>query len=57
MSHFHGVFPYQLRRALQISLGDALVLVQGPMSATLLGIPLIAPFVLRGMARFKASED
>jgi len=50
----------QLRRALQISLGDPLVLVQSPMSATLLGIALLAlilPFALRGMNRFKASED
>jgi putative tricarboxylic transport membrane protein len=50
----------QLRRALQISLGDPLVLVQSPMSAILLGIALlalIAPFALRGMSRFKASED
>jgi putative tricarboxylic transport membrane protein len=50
----------QLRRALQISLGDPLVLVQSPMAATLLGIALlalIAPFVLKGMNRFKASDD
>ena len=50
----------QLRRALQISLGDPMVLLQSPMSATLLGIALlalIAPFVLKGMNRFKASED
>jgi putative tricarboxylic transport membrane protein len=50
----------QLRRALQISLGDPLVLVQSPMAATLLGISvlaLVAPFVLKGMSRFKAEED
>jgi putative tricarboxylic transport membrane protein len=50
----------QLRRALQISLGDPLVLVQSPISATLLGITvlaLVAPFVLRGLGRFKAEED
>jgi putative tricarboxylic transport membrane protein len=50
----------QLRRALQISLGDPMVLVQSPMSATLLAvafIALIAPFVLRSMSRFKASDD
>jgi putative tricarboxylic transport membrane protein len=50
----------QLRRALQISLGDPTVLVQSPISATLLAIAfiaLLAPFVLRGMSRFKASED
>jgi putative tricarboxylic transport membrane protein len=50
----------QLRRALQISLGDPMVLLESPMSATLLGIALlalIAPFALKGMNRFKASED
>jgi putative tricarboxylic transport membrane protein len=37
-----------------------MTLLQSPMSATLLGIALIAlvaPFVLRGLGRFKASED
>jgi putative tricarboxylic transport membrane protein len=50
----------QLRRALQISLGDPLTLVQSPISATLLAIALVAllaPFVLRGLGRFKANED
>jgi putative tricarboxylic transport membrane protein len=50
----------QLRRALQISLGDPMVLLESPMSATLLGIALlalIAPFALKGMSRFRASED
>jgi len=50
----------QLRRALAISLGDPLVLVQSPISATLLAIALIAlvaPFVMRGLGRFKAEED
>jgi putative tricarboxylic transport membrane protein len=50
----------QLRRALAISLGDPLVLLQSPMSATLLGIALIAllaPFVMKGLGRFRASED
>jgi putative tricarboxylic transport membrane protein len=50
----------QLRRALSISLGDPLVLVQSPLSATLLFIALvalIAPFVLRGLGRFKADAD
>jgi putative tricarboxylic transport membrane protein len=50
----------QLRRALQISLGDPTVLLQSPMSATLLGVALLAlilPFALKGLARFKASED
>ena len=50
----------QLRRAMQISLGDPLVLVQSPVSATLLAIALIAlvaPFALRGLGQFKAKED
>jgi putative tricarboxylic transport membrane protein len=50
----------QLRRALQISLGDPLVLVQSPISATLLAIALAAlilPFALDRLARFKAAED
>ena len=50
----------QLRRALQISLGDPMVLVESPISATLLAIALIAlvaPFVMQGLGRFKASED
>ncbi|MGE0061277.1 MAG: tripartite tricarboxylate transporter permease [Xanthobacteraceae bacterium] len=50
----------QLRRALQISLGDPMVLLQSPISATLLGIAalaLVLPFALRGLSRFKASED
>ncbi len=50
----------QLRRAMSISLGDPTVLVQSPISATLLGIALIAlivPFVLKNMSRFKATED
>jgi putative tricarboxylic transport membrane protein len=50
----------QLRRALQISLGDPMVLVESPISATLLAIALIAlvaPFVMKGLGKFKASED
>ncbi|MPZ57396.1 MAG: tripartite tricarboxylate transporter permease [Rhizobiales bacterium] len=50
----------QLRRALSISLGDPLALVQSPISATLLAlavVALIAPFTLRGLARFKADAD
>jgi putative tricarboxylic transport membrane protein len=50
----------QLRRALQISLGDPMVLLESPISATLLAISalaLIAPFVMQGLNRFKASED
>jgi putative tricarboxylic transport membrane protein len=37
-----------------------MVLLQSPMSATLLAVALlalIAPFVLKGLDRFKASED
>jgi putative tricarboxylic transport membrane protein len=50
----------QLRRALQISLGDPMALVQSPIAATLLAltaIALIAPFVLRGLGQFRAEED
>jgi putative tricarboxylic transport membrane protein len=50
----------QLRRALAISLGDPLVLVQSPLSATLLAIAfiaLVAPFALRGLGRFKSTQD
>jgi putative tricarboxylic transport membrane protein len=50
----------QLRRAMQISLNDPMVLLESPISATLLvlsAIALLAPFVLKGLDRFKASED
>jgi putative tricarboxylic transport membrane protein len=50
----------QLRRALQINLGDPWALVQSPIAATLFvitAIALIAPFVMRGLGRFKADED
>ncbi len=50
----------QLRRAMSISLGDPMVLVQSPISATLLAIAVLAlilPFALKGMARFRANED
>jgi putative tricarboxylic transport membrane protein len=50
----------QLRRALSISLGDPLVLVQSPVSATLLAISaiaLIAPFVMSQLSQFRAPED
>ena len=49
-----------LRRALQISLGDPMVLVESPFAAILLAIAaaaLLAPFVMKGMNRFKAEED
>jgi putative tricarboxylic transport membrane protein len=50
----------QLRRALSISLGDPMVLLRSPLSATLLTIAalaLIAPFVLRGLSKLKREED
>jgi putative tricarboxylic transport membrane protein len=50
----------QLRRALQISLGDPMILLENPGSATLLGlafIALVAPFVMKGLNKFKAAED
>ncbi|MGZ3410760.1 MAG: tripartite tricarboxylate transporter permease [Xanthobacteraceae bacterium] len=50
----------QLRRALQINLGDPMVLLQSPISATLLTIAalaLVAPFALKGLRRFQADED
>ena len=50
----------QLRRALQISLGDPMILLENPGSATLLGIAtiaLIAPFAMKGLNKFRASDD
>ena len=50
----------QLRRALSISLGDPMVLLESPISATLLALALlalIAPFALRGLGRFRSAED
>jgi putative tricarboxylic transport membrane protein len=50
----------QLRRALQISLGDPWVLVETPIAATFLAIAavaLVAPFVMKGLSQFGASED
>jgi putative tricarboxylic transport membrane protein len=50
----------QLRRALSISLGDPLVILESPIAAGLLAVAalaLIAPFVMRGLDRFKATED
>ncbi|HRK24976.1 MAG TPA: tripartite tricarboxylate transporter permease [Beijerinckiaceae bacterium] len=49
----------QLRRALQISLGDPLVLVQSPIAVVILlvaAVAFIAPFVTN-TRRFKAEED
>ncbi len=50
----------QLRRALSISLGDPMVLLQSPISATLLAVSLmalIAPFILKGLTALRAPED
>ncbi|WP_342358436.1 tripartite tricarboxylate transporter permease [Terrarubrum flagellatum] len=50
----------QLRRALQISLGDPMILIENPISATLLAIAaiaLFAPFIMSGLNKFKANED
>jgi putative tricarboxylic transport membrane protein len=50
----------QLRRALQISLGDPMILLENPGSATLLAIAaiaLLAPFAMKGLNKFRASED
>src|SRR5690606_26080101 len=49
-----------LRRSLQMSLGDPLILLQHPSSAIMIGIAtiaLIAPFVFRGLSRFQQDED
>jgi putative tricarboxylic transport membrane protein len=50
----------QLRRALQISQGDPMVLVQHPGSAVLIGVAagaLIAPLLFRGLSRIAQRED
>ncbi|MBW9060394.1 tripartite tricarboxylate transporter permease [Agrobacterium pusense] len=50
----------QLRRSLQMSLGDPMILLENPGSATLLAIAalaLLAPFILKGLERFQAQED
>jgi putative tricarboxylic transport membrane protein len=50
----------QFRRAMSINLGDPMVLLQSPISATCSpsrSSRSIAPFALRGMSRFRASED
>lgn len=50
----------QLRRALQMSLGDPMVLLQHPGSATLICIAvvaLVAPYVFRGLSRLRQDED
>jgi putative tricarboxylic transport membrane protein len=50
----------QLRRALAISLGDPVALVQSPIAATLLAIAfiaLVAPFVMSGLRGLGKDED
>ena len=50
----------QFRRALQISQGDPMVFLQHPGSAVMIGLAtlaLVAPFLFRGLARFRADED
>jgi putative tricarboxylic transport membrane protein len=50
----------QLRRALAISIGDPMALLESPIAAALLGLAaaaLVAPLALKGLGRFRASED
>ncbi|MDB6452984.1 tripartite tricarboxylate transporter permease [Falsirhodobacter sp. 20TX0035] len=50
----------QLRRALQMSLGDPMVLFQHPGSAIMITIAivaLVAPFLFRSLAKFRQDED
>ena len=49
-----------LRRSLQMSLGDPMILLQHPGSAIMIGIAalaLLAPFLFRGLAKFRQDED
>ncbi|WP_306754102.1 tripartite tricarboxylate transporter permease [Paracoccus actinidiae] len=49
-----------LRRSLQMSLGDPMILLQHPGSAVMIGIAviaLLAPFLFKGLARFRQDED
>ena len=49
-----------LRRSLQMSLGDPMILLQHPSSAIMIGIAvvaLVAPFVFRGLSKFRQDED
>ena len=49
-----------LRRSLQMSLGDPMILLQHPGSAAMIAIAaiaLLAPFVFKGLARFRRDED
>src|SRR5688572_15163857 len=50
----------QLRRALSISLGDPMVLLESPISAVLLAVAalaLVAPFALNSLGKFKKDDD
>ncbi|SMO98436.1 tripartite tricarboxylate transporter permease [Paracoccus laeviglucosivorans] len=50
----------QLRRALQMSLGDPMILLQHPGSAIMIAIAsiaLLAPFFFRGLSKFRQDED
>ncbi|WP_299843943.1 tripartite tricarboxylate transporter permease [uncultured Paracoccus sp.] len=50
----------QLRRALQMSQGDPMILLQHPGSAIMIAIAaiaLIAPFIFKGLAKFRQDED
>lgn len=50
----------QMRRALQMSLGDPMIFFKHWTSATMLviaAIALIAPFIFKGLSRFQADED
>ncbi len=49
-----------LRRSLQMSLGDPMILLQHPGSAAMIAIAtlaLLAPFLFKGLARFRQDED
>lgn len=49
-----------LRRSLQMSLGDPMILLQHTGSAIMIAvatIALIAPFIFRGLSRFQQDED
>jgi putative tricarboxylic transport membrane protein len=43
-----------------MSLGDPMILLENPGSATLLGIAalaLVAPFIMKGLSRYRMEED
>jgi putative tricarboxylic transport membrane protein len=50
----------QLRRSLQMTLGDPMVFLENPGSATLLAIAaiaLVAPLAIKGLDRLRVRED